>query len=93
LLVTASGGFVMAWAMIRPGRRRRGDAMRIAGKDALTLMLTGLVMIVIAAPIEGFFSFNPGVPTWAKVAFALCALAAWSAFFVGYGQDRELAEA
>lgn len=89
LLVTASGGFVIAWAVINPGRRRRSDAMKAAGKDALILMLTGLTMIVIAAPIEGFFSFNPTVPIWAKVAFALCAFAAWTAYFVGYGHVRE----
>ena len=87
ILVTGSGGFVLARALILPGRRRRSDALRDAGKDALLLLVTGLVMILIAAPIEGFFSFNPAVPIWAKVTFACMALSAWCVFFVGYGHE------
>lgn len=90
ILVTASGGFVLAWAMIRPGRRSRSEAMRFAGRDALTLLLTGLVMILIAAPIEGFFSFNPGVPQTVKLAFACVALVAWTTFFAGYGNKSRI---
>jgi hypothetical protein len=41
----------------------------------------------IAAPIEGFFSFNPSVPMWAKVAFAALSAVAWGAFWLGYGRE------
>lgn len=88
LLVTSTGGFVMAMALINPGRRTRGHALRLAGKDALVLLLTGLVMICLAAPIEGFFSFNPAVPQPLKVAFAVIALTGWSAYFAGFAKEQ-----
>ncbi len=86
LLITASGGYVIAWAMICPGRRKRRDAMLVAGKDAFTLLILGIIMICIAAPIEGFFSFNPKIPSVIKVIFALMALAAWGAYLWTYGK-------
>lgn len=89
ILVTAAGGFVMARALISPGRRSRGHALRLAGKDSFVLLLVGLVMIAIAAPIEGFFSFNPAVPQGVKVFFAVVALIGWTGYFVGYGKGLE----
>ncbi len=86
-LVSGSGGFVLAWALINPGRRPRGAALKAAGKDAVVLLLTGLVMIGIAAPFEGFFSFNPRVPQIVKPVVALLVLSGWIAFFYGYGRE------
>lgn len=87
-LVTGAAGFVLAWALINPGRRTRGEAVRMAGKDAFVMLLVGVVMIALAAPIEGFFSFNPAIPQGLKVVFALAALTGWCLYFVGYGRDR-----
>jgi uncharacterized membrane protein SpoIIM required for sporulation len=89
LFVSGAGGFVLGWALLRPGRLTRGEAVRRAGRDALVLLLTGLVMILMAAPIEGFFSFNPAVPQAAKLAFGLATLAAWAVFFAGYARTEE----
>ncbi len=47
----------------------------------------------IAAPIEGFLSFNPAVPSSIKVIFAVGSFIAWLAFYAGYGKDREPAMA
>ena len=88
LLVASEAGMVLAIAMFRPGRRSRGDAMRLAGKDALALILLGLAMTYIAAPIEGFFSFNPRVPDALKITFAALSAAAWIAFLFGFGRNR-----
>jgi hypothetical protein len=43
----------------------------------------------IAAPIEGFFSFNPRVPTVAKIAFIIASAAAWAMFWGFYGRKSE----
>lgn len=91
--VACASGFSVAAALIYPGRRRRIDALREAGKDGFVLLVLGLVMIFAAAPIEGWFSFNPTIPLWLKAAFALLALIAWMAYFIGYGRKREAFEA
>jgi len=75
--IAAGAGFVMAGALIKPGRRSRGEAVRIASKDALVMLMISLLMIFLAAPIEGYFSFNPAVPDIAKLLFAALALTAW----------------
>lgn len=86
IFVSCGAGFLMAGAVIRPGRLSRFEAIRRAGKDAGILMLLSIFMIGISAPIEGFFSFNPAIPLWAKYLFAAVHFAAWMAFFTGYGR-------
>lgn len=89
IFMAAAGGFVLAAALIRPGRRSRGEALRIAGKDAFVLVVLSIVMTLLAAPIEGFLSFDPRIPDWVKAGVGVLTLAGWTAFFVGYGRNRE----
>jgi uncharacterized membrane protein SpoIIM required for sporulation len=88
--VTMSGaaGFVLAWAMIKPGRKKRGQALKDAGRDAIILLTTGTLLMFVAAPIEGFFSFNPNVPDGAKIAVTAVSLGAWLLFWYGFGKDE-----
>jgi uncharacterized membrane protein SpoIIM required for sporulation len=88
ILVTSAAGLVLARAAIAPGRRRRGEAIRLAGKDALVLLLLGLTMIVLAAPVEGFFSFNPAVPQAVKAVAALLSLGVWALYLATYARTE-----
>lgn len=88
VIMSGAAGFVLAWALILPGRKKRGVALRDAGRDAIILLTTGTLLMFVAAPIEGFFSFNPRVPDWAKVTVAVVSLAAWLAFWNGFGKDE-----
>ncbi len=90
LLIAGGAGFVMGWALINPGRRKRGEALREAGKDALVLLCTAVVMMFIAAPIEGFFSFNPAIPSFVKVIVIGVELVFWGLFWTGYGKEKEV---
>lgn len=89
LLFAASGGLAMGWALISPGRKKRGEALLAAAKDGLIMYIGGVCLMFIAAPIEGFFSFNPRVPEIAKIIFATVSLAAWLTFYIGYGKTTE----
>lgn len=89
LILSGSAGLVMGYALINPGRRRRGEALKAAGKDALVLLTVSVLMMFMAAPIEGFFSFNPRVPVAAKIAFATCSAIAWGLFWVFFGRRSE----
>ena len=44
-------------------------------------------MMFIAAPIEGFFSFNPHVPGWLKTTVAVISVIAWATFWTGFGRN------
>lgn len=86
LILSGASGFTMAWALINPGRRKRGDALREAGKDAIIILGASVLMMFIAAPIEGFFSFSPNVPNWAKIVFAMVSAVAWGCFWTFFGR-------
>jgi uncharacterized membrane protein SpoIIM required for sporulation len=88
LVISGAAGLVMGYALINPGRRKRGAALKSAGKDALVLLVTGTMMMFIAAPIEGFFSFNPKMPVPAKIAFAAASAVAWAMFWLLMGRNR-----
>lgn len=89
-LIVSAAGYVIASAILFPGRKRRGDALRDAGKDAFVLFCTGIVMIFLAAPVEGFFSFNPGVPQALKAAVGLVAFLGYFVFFFFFGRSDEV---
>lgn len=89
LIIAGGAGFVMGWALINPGRRKRGAALKDAGKDALTLLCTAVVLMFIAAPIEGFFSFNPAVPSIVKIVVIVIELVFWGFFWSGFAKDKE----
>ncbi len=88
LIVSGAAGMLAGYAFINPGRRRRGDALKAVGKDVIVLIATSVVLMFIAAPIEGFFSFNPIVPMAAKLVFIGVELFAWTMFWVYFGRKR-----
>lgn len=90
IILSGAAGFVMAWALINPGRKRRGEALTEAGKDAIVLLATSVAMMFIAAPIEGFISFNERIPEIAKIGFAAASAVFWGLFWVGYGRAGDV---
>jgi len=87
-IVVAGGcGLLLAYALINPGRRRRADALRLVGKDAIVLLSTSVVLMFIAAPIEGFFSFQPAIPQGIKVAVACVEFCAWATLWTFFARD------
>ena len=88
-IIAAAAGLVMGGAMLAPGRRSRSEALRVAGKDAMVMFVIAIIMIFLAAPIEGYFSFNPNVPLALKAVVAALAFAAWMALYMGFGKSEE----
>jgi uncharacterized membrane protein SpoIIM required for sporulation len=92
-IVAGGAGLLLGWALINPGRKRRGDALKAVGRDAVVLILTSVALMFIAAPIEAFFSFNPEVPQGLKVLVAIAGFLFWMAFWIGYGREKPDAQA
>ncbi|MBL8060343.1 MAG: stage II sporulation protein M [Chthonomonas sp.] len=88
MIVSGAAGYSLGWAVIAPGRRRRLDSLRDRGKDALVLLGMGTLMMYIAAPFEGFFSFNPGVPQWLKSIVGLLVFLGWCAYWAFYARNE-----
>ena len=88
LVMSGAAGFTMGVALIAPGRRRRGDALKEASKDGFVLLSISIVMMFIAAPIEGFFSFNPMIPDWLRILFASMAATGWAILWIYCGREQ-----
>jgi len=86
MVMAGASGLLLGAALVFPGRRSRGAALREHGRDAFTLMGLAVTMMMIAAPFEAFFSFNPQVPAPLKLVMAALVFGAWMAFFVGYAR-------
>lgn len=87
LIIASSAGLVLGWALICPGRRTRAESLAEAGKDGIVLMITGVCMMYVAAPIEGYFSFNPGIPGPVKLLVALFEIGFWAYFWSSVGKE------
>ncbi|MEH2150389.1 stage II sporulation protein M [Nostoc sp.] len=62
IFFAGGAGFLLARAILFPGKYRRGDAVKFYGSQAVQLVFGIVPMLIIAGAIEGFFSPNPSVP-------------------------------
>jgi uncharacterized membrane protein SpoIIM required for sporulation len=54
--VAGAAGFRLGLAMIAPGRRPRGDALVLAGRDAVGMVGFAVILLLVAGLVEGLIS-------------------------------------
>lgn len=75
IVVAGAAGLRMGWAMVDPGRRRRGDALAAEARRSVELVLGTAVWLVLAGVVEGFVTpAGLGVAPAVSVGVALGAL-------------------
>ncbi len=62
IVISGASGFILAHAVIAPGRRKRVQALKHAAVDALKLIIGAGIMFLIAAFIEAFWSSGSASP-------------------------------
>ena len=62
IFFAGGAGFLIARAILFPGKYRRGDALKFYGGQASQLVFGIVPMLIIAGTIEGFLSPSPLVP-------------------------------
>lgn len=55
ICVACAGGAQLGLAVLMPGSLTRRDALRYRGRDATKLAILAVIMLVVAAVLEGFF--------------------------------------
>ncbi len=63
IAISGAAGLLLAAALLAPGRRRRLDALRENASEAIKLVTGAMIMLVLAAIIEGFWSAAPAEAT------------------------------
>ena len=77
IVLSGGAGLRLAWALIRPGERSRSDALRLAGAQAVRVMLLVIPALGIAGLIEAFLSPSDA-PLTVKISVGLfAALLLW----------------
>jgi len=56
ICISGAAGLLLAHAIIAPGRRKRGEALKLAALQAVTLMMGAALLLVCAAFIEAYWS-------------------------------------
>jgi uncharacterized membrane protein SpoIIM required for sporulation len=62
IIMAGASGLMMGWAIIHPGLLRRRDALALAARKAVRLVVGCVPLLVIAGLIEGFISPNELLP-------------------------------
>lgn len=87
LVLAGAAGLCLGYAVVRGGRYRRADALRMARERVFPLVAAFALCIALAASIEGFVS-PQGLPLWAKAGVAWLSSASLFSYFVAYPAYR-----
>ena len=71
-----AGGYILADALLRPGRRTRVAALRTRARDALRLSAMAAPLLVFAGLVEAFITPQAGLSEAGKLVFAAMTLVA-----------------
>lgn len=87
IFLSGGAGLRLAWALIRPGDRTRGDALRLGAGQATRVMLLVIPILGVAGLIEGFLSPS-GASDWVKAAVGLATGALLWGYILLVGRRR-----
>jgi uncharacterized membrane protein SpoIIM required for sporulation len=90
VFVAAGAGLRLGWAWVDPGPLPRGRALAAAGREAMTVAIGLVVVLLATGVIEAFVTPSP-LPTWARIGIGVLAEAAFFAYIFRYGRRAALA--
>ena len=90
IVIACAAGLKIGFALIMPGQLSRIESLKQSGRIAIQLMLGSLILLVIAAFVEAFWSSNNLLPFTSKLIIGLLgwALLAW--YLVRSGRRYDL---
>lgn len=86
--LSGAAGLMMGYALIAPGNRSRGQALRAAAKIAVRLLYGAAVMTFCAAFIEAFWSPLRTIPVTLKYTVGITLWLLLSSYFLFAGRKR-----
>jgi uncharacterized membrane protein SpoIIM required for sporulation len=85
VFVAAGAGLRLGWAWVDPGRLPRAQSLAVAGREAITVALGLVVVLLVSGVIEAFVTPSP-LPTWARIGIGVLAEAAFFTYVLRYGR-------
>lgn len=87
IVVAATAGMRMGWALIDPGLRTRGAALREEALAAIEIVIGTVPLFILAGLIEGFFTPAGFGPVWAGAVGLFFGGGYWALVWI-LGRDR-----
>jgi uncharacterized membrane protein SpoIIM required for sporulation len=88
IFIAGGSGLMLGWAVLRPGLLRRRDALMLAARQAVYLLLGCVPLLVAAGLIEGFLSPAETLPGQVKWATGLGSGLLLYAYLLLAGRER-----
>lgn len=66
IFMAGGAGLALGWALLRPGLLSRRDALALAARNAIRIIVGAVPLLIIAGLIEGFISPNEAIPPAVK---------------------------
>ena len=83
ILIAGASGMMIGHALLQPGELSRKDAIALAGRDAVRLLIGTVPFFLVAGIIESFVT-PTALPVYAKLLFGACtAVGLWAYFNAG----------
>jgi len=85
VFIAGAAGLMIGYALLFPGKLYRGEAVKLAGRQAVKLLMGCALLLLGAGVIEAFLSPVPEIPHEVKFAFALVGFLCLYAYLLGAG--------
>jgi uncharacterized membrane protein SpoIIM required for sporulation len=85
VFVAAGAGLRLGWAWVDPGPLPRPQALAAAGREAITVAIGLVGVLLVSGVIEAFVTPSP-LPTWARVGIGVLAEAAFLTYVIRFGR-------
>lgn len=86
IVLAGTAGLRLGAAVLVPGRRTRGEALGIAGRESSVVLAGVVLMLLLAAAIEAFWSSAQWLPAGVKFASAALCWSLVCGFFLRLGR-------
>jgi uncharacterized membrane protein SpoIIM required for sporulation len=86
IALCGAAGLRLGASLVAPGRRRRGESLRAAAREAMPLVVGSALMFGLAAMIEAFWSPRTELPLAVKYGFGIALWLLTLAYFVVMGR-------
>jgi uncharacterized membrane protein SpoIIM required for sporulation len=90
VFVAAGAGLRLGWSWVDPGPLPRARALAAAGREAMTVAIGLVVVLLVTGVIEAFVTPSP-LPTWARVGIGVLAETAFFTYVFRFGRAAALA--
>ncbi len=89
IFLCGGAGFVIGWSIVDPGDLPRREAVPVAARRAVKLVMGGVLFLILAATLEGWITPEPAISDEVKFLIAAITGLLALAYFTYGGRDRK----